>query len=417
MRILHTSDWHLGRTLHGYSRADEHEAFLQEVVELCADVDLVILSGDVFETANPPIEAEELFFDTLARLGDGGRRAVVVIAGNHDSPDRLAAAQPLSARHGVWVFGRPGDELEPLAVPAKDAARVAMDPLGPSAIALRWPDGRRANIAALPYPSEARLRRLLAAPTGDHDRQRAYSRWVGQAFAKLEQDFDPGAVNLATAHLAVRSCMPRPSERVLVGGAYQIDAGDLPRKAHYTALGHLHFPQLVEDAPGLARYAGAPLAMRFSERDDPRVHTIVEAHPGQPASVELLPVSAGRPLVLWEAASLSEVQRSVQNGRYENAFIDLIVDVSRHLTHAQLASLKRLPRDFVRITPRLPQATATESADPIERRDLPVDVLFREFYRQQTGAEPDQGLVELFLELADGPEAEERPSPAKKRAG
>ncbi len=404
MRILHTSDWHLGRTLHGYSRAAEHEAFLREVIELCVDVDLVILSGDVFETANPPIEAEELFFDTMARLGDGGRRAVVVIAGNHDSPDRLAAAQPLSGRHGVWVLGRPGDELSPTV--ASGANRVAMEPLGPSALALRWSDGRRANVAALPYPSEARLRRLLAAPTGEHDRQRAYSRWVGQAFAKLERRFDPGSVNLATSHLAVRSCMPRPSERVLVGGAYQIDAGDLPRRAQYTALGHLHLPQLVEDAPGLARYAGAPLAMRFSERDDPRVHTVIEAHPGRPAEVELVPVCAGRPLVVWEASSLSEVQREVQNGRHEGAFIDLVVDVSRHLTHAQLASIKRLPRDFVRITPRLPVASATRGAEPVDRRDLPVDVLFRRFYRQQTGAEPDEGLVELFLELAAVPEGE-----------
>jgi len=409
MRILHTSDWHLGRTLHGFSRAAEHEAFLEEVVALCADVDLVILSGDVFETANPPIEAEELFFDTLARLGDGGRRAVVVIAGNHDSPDRLAAAQPLSGRHGVWVLGRPGDEPAPTVVSGE--GRVAMEPLGPSALALRWSDGRRANVAALPYPSEARLRRLLAAPTGDHDRQRAYSRWVGQAFANLERHFDPAAVNLATSHLAVRSCMPRPSERVLVGGAYQVDAADLPRRAHYTALGHLHLPQRVEDAPGLARYAGAPLAMRFSERDDPRLHTIVEAQPGRPAEVELLPVSAGRPLVVWEATSLSEVQRGVAEGLHEGAFVDLTVEVARHLTHAQLASIKRLPRDFVRITPRLPAAPDEPPDDAVERRDLPVDVLFRRFYRQQTGAEPDQGLVELFLELAEGSGGDEATPP------
>ncbi|MEZ4237801.1 MAG: exonuclease subunit SbcD [Myxococcota bacterium] len=109
MRILHTSDWHLGRTLHGRSRAAEHEAFLDELVDLAGEVDLVLVSGDVFESTNPPIDAEQLYFDALARLGDGGRRGVVVIAGNHDSPDRLRASAPLCERHGVWVLGRPGD--------------------------------------------------------------------------------------------------------------------------------------------------------------------------------------------------------------------------------------------------------------------------------------------------------------------
>ena len=91
MRILHTSDWHLGRDLAGFSRSREHESFLDELVKLADDVDIVIISGDVFDTFNPPVAAEELYFDALARLGDGARRAVVVIAGNPASPDGLTA--------------------------------------------------------------------------------------------------------------------------------------------------------------------------------------------------------------------------------------------------------------------------------------------------------------------------------------
>ena len=126
MRFLHTSDWHLGKSLSGFSRAAEHEAFLDEVVQLAADVDLVIVAGDVFDTYNPPIEAEELFYDTMARIGDGGRTAVVVIAGNHDSPDRLSAPVPLSATHGVFILGRPGDQVG--ARPAREGRVALVEP-------------------------------------------------------------------------------------------------------------------------------------------------------------------------------------------------------------------------------------------------------------------------------------------------
>lgn len=404
MRVLHTSDWHLGRTLHGHSRAPEHEAFLDEVVDLCADVDLVVISGDVFETCNPPIESEELFFDVLARLGDGGRRAVVVIAGNHDSPDRLKAAAPLAARHGVWLFGRPGDVPVTPAPGALQSIRLART--GPSTLTVDIPllsvPGRtqRAVVAALPYPSEARLRQLLWPTLEEEDRQKAYNQRIQAAFTQLAQEFHPSAVNIATSHLAVRSCMPRSSERVLVGGAYQIEGSALPAAAQYVALGHLHLAQAVTDAPTSARYAGAPIAMRFSEADDPRLHTLVHVEPGTPAEIELVPVAAGRPLVQWQADSLEEVHRRIAEGAHERSFIDLTVSVEAHLTHEELAALKALPRDIVRVQAQLPESSVTPLHSAEHRRNLPVEDLFRSFYREQTGHEPDAALIELFTEIA-----------------
>lgn len=418
MRILHTSDWHLGRSLHGHSRAPEHEAFVDELVQVAQDVDLVVLSGDVFENANPPIEAEEMFFDALARLGDGGTRAVVVIAGNHDSPDRLKAAAPLAARHGVWILGRPGDVPTPAHTVGDGRGTVRLLAAAPSlldlAVPLRGGDHQRTVIAALPYPSEARLRQLLSDRLEEEDRQRAYNLRIEVAFQLLAQHFSAEAVNLATSHLAVRSCMPRSSERVLVGGAYQIEGSALPAQAQYVALGHLHLAQDVPDAPCLARYAGAPMAMRFSERDDPRVHTLVELQPGAAPVVHELPVSAGRPLVVWQAGSIEEVERGVAEGLHERAFIDLELAVDEHLTHQQMAQLKALPRDIVRIRAVLPEANVTPLVDPTRRRDLPLTDLFQAFYREQTGEEPDTSLVDLFLELAGPTVSDGDPSDARQ---
>ena len=421
MRILHTSDWHLGRTLHGHSRAPEHEAFLDELVEVARDVDLVIVSGDVHESANPPIEAEELLFDALARLGDGGRRAVVVIAGNHDSPDRLRAPGPLTATHGVWMLGRPGD------VPAtrRAASGVQLVDAHPSVLVLEVPDRGRAVVAAVPYPSEARLRQLLSAELDERDLQAAYERRLASVFRRLADHYRPDAVNLLTSHLTVSSCLPSPSERALVGGAWQIAGSILPGTAQYVALGHLHLAQAVPDAPTVARYAGAPLSMRFSERDYPRNHVIVDVEPGGAAAVELLPIRAGRPLVVWEADGLAAVERGVAEGLHAGAFVDLRVRVDARLTHAELARVQSLrgpegpvgrPLTFARIRAVLPESVVTPLLDPAKRRDLPVAELFRSFYRDETGHEPEPDLTALFVELSGGALDGQGPGDADERA-
>jgi exonuclease SbcD len=393
VKILHTSDWHLGRTLHGRSRHAEHEQLVDELVDVARDVDLVVVSGDVFENANPPIEAEELFFDALARLGDG-RRRVVVIAGNHDSPDRLTAASPLAVRHGAWIFGRPGD----------DAAGT-----GPSRVVADLPCGERVVVAAVPYPSEARLRQVLAPSLDERDVQAGYNLRLKGLFADLARGFEPGAVNLLTTHVAVRSCMPSPSERTLVGGAYQIDGSIFPERAQYVALGHLHLGQEVPDAPALTRYAGAPLAFRFSEKDYPRNHVLVEARAGRPATVELVPIRAGRPLVAWSVSSIEQLEREIAGGAHLDAFVDLEIHAGRRLTHAELARIKSLPRDIVRVRAVVPEAVVTALPEGRgSRRELPLQDLFVAFYREQTGLEPAAELTELLLELARGEPVPER---------
>ena len=96
MRILHTADWHLGRTLEGRSRLEEQAQFLDELAEIVEKekIDVVLMAGDAFDTVNPPAAAEQLFYESLSRLSNRGKRPVMVISGNHDSPDRLAAATP-----------------------------------------------------------------------------------------------------------------------------------------------------------------------------------------------------------------------------------------------------------------------------------------------------------------------------------
>ena len=113
MRILHTSDWHLGKTLESKTRYKEQQHFIDEMLDIIKreKPDAVIISGDVFDTSNPPAAAEAMFFNSIVRFSEDGIRPVIVTAGNHDSPDRLMAGAGILRPYGVFIIGRPGDEI------------------------------------------------------------------------------------------------------------------------------------------------------------------------------------------------------------------------------------------------------------------------------------------------------------------
>lgn len=395
MRILHTGDWHLGRTLEGRSRLPEQEAFLDELVAVAREesVDLVLVAGDVYDSVNPPAAAEELFYDALFRLSDGGRRAVVVIAGNHDHPERVAAAAPLAMRHAVHLVG----------LPRKATVRVAVPRTGEEAV-----------IAALPFPSEARLHELLHGGMDERTLRAAYSDRVGQLLREMAADFRPDTVNLVMSHLYVLGGEESDSERpIQVGGAYTVHPDALAVGQQYTALGHLHRPQRVGD-DDTVRYSGSPLAYSFSEAGQAKSVTLVETAPGRPAAVRNILLSSGRPLVRWEArGGLAEVYRWLEENRDPDAWIELNIWLTEALTHEQIGRLRASREGIVQIRPVYAGASGAEpDAAGWRRSELSPDELFRRFYRKQTGgAEPEDELVALFLELVAENEREEASAP------
>jgi len=391
MRLLHTADWHFGRTLEGRSRQAEHEAFVDELARLAdeANVDAVLLAGDVYDSVNPPADAETLFYEALTRLSNGGRRPIVAIAGNHDHPDRLRAAGPLARAQGVSLVGLPTTD-----VIALDIART----------------GERANVYALPYPSESRLKELLSAEADEQALQLAYSaRIAGLVREATAARFDGGAVNVIMSHLHALGGSATDSERPIeVGGAYTVDPSAFGTAAQYVALGHLHRPQYVrvrgaEDDEAakrpIVRYSGSPLAFSFSEAGQAKSVTIVDAAPGAAPTIEELPLSSGRPLVRWIAKEgLADVHRWFDEGRDARAWIDLELHVTDALTMEQIQALRRAHEGLVLIRPVF--AAAAEAASVRAERTLPIDELFRRFYARQTGgAAPDEATVRLFLEL------------------
>jgi exonuclease SbcD len=379
MRILHTADWHFGRTLEGRSRQEEQEAFMDELVRLAGEerIDLIVMAGDVYDSVNPPSAAEKLFYEGVTRLADGGRRHVAVIAGNHDNPERLAASAPMAETHGITLIGLPTVDLLTVEVPRTQ---------------------EKAMLMTLPYPSESRLKELLAEEADEGLLRSAYSERIAKLVARQCAGFREDTVNLIMSHLYVLGGAESESERpIQVGGAYTVDTAALCANAQYVALGHLHRPQELKAASRI-RYSGSPLAYSFSEAGQAKSVTILEAAPGQPVEMKEVFLSCGRPLVKWKATEgIEQVHRWFDDGKDSTAWIDLELHVGDALSMEQIQRLRKLHGGIIHIRPIYPDM---EPAESTRRSQVPVDEMFRRFYARQTGgAQPDTELVQLFMEL------------------
>ncbi|MGE5675929.1 MAG: metallophosphoesterase family protein [Mycobacterium leprae] len=409
MRVMHTADWHLGRTLEGRSRLEEQEQLIDELCDIAGReaVDMVLIAGDVFDTFTPPATAEALYFDALARLADGGRRAVVVIAGNHDSPDRLCAVRSLAQRHGITLFGYPADDP---GVTTGGPGLVQRVRSGPGWAEIAVPgSSHTAVVLALPYPSESRLNEVLQEGLDESVLQGAYSERIAAQFEALATQYRPETVRMAVGHFFVGGGLETDSERpIQVGGAYTVSPGAMPAGAQYVALGHLHRPQQMHLAPAYTRYAGSPLAYSFSEVGYAKSVTLIDVEPEMvEPTVWEVPLSAGRPLVRWHATGgLAEVEQWVSQGRDANAWIDLEVHVPQALSMEEIQRLRRMHAGFVTIRPVF---VNQNTPLPEEERAAPtIREQFQRFYQsRRAGTNPPDALLQLFLELANEAEEEE----------
>ena len=292
MKILHTADWHVGRAIRGRSRADEHRNVLAEIADIADSerVDVVLVVGDLFDTATPTAESENIVYAALLALAQTGA-IVVVLAGNHDSDRRLQAVAPLLELGHVVT--------RPLFAPADDGGVVE----------LVSRDGReRARLACIPFLSQRWV--VKAHDLLDHDaatHQLQYSERMRRLVRALTAGFtDPDTIHLLAAHCMVLGAATTGSERMgQTVFEYAITAHAFPPSLQYVALGHLHRQQAVP-GPVPIHYSGSPLQLDFGEVKDKKGVLLIEVHAGKPAIVRPVPLTRGRRLRLIEA-SLSQL--------------------------------------------------------------------------------------------------------------
>jgi exonuclease SbcD len=380
MRILHTADWHVGRRLGRHDRAAEAAAALEEVDRIATEraVDLVLVSGDVFDRPIPPVDALSLGLGGLLRLAEG--RPVVAVAGNHDSPELFDALAPLvrDQGRGVHLVGN---------IRRPDAGGI----LGPGEL------GVPALVACMPFLREGRV----------VDFMRDAGEWYGQyadRIAALCSAFDAALIARAgadlvpvlVAHFMVGGVKVGGSERELhVGAAYAASAQAIPPGPQYVALGHIHAPQAIPASPVPGQYAGSLLALDFGEAGETKRVVIVDAEPGRLATIESVPLASGRPLIRAQG-TWDEIEARADELR--DAYLDLTVRVGGMDTELGRRAADAFPF-LVNVRPYRPPSERRVGSSSGSR--VSDDDQYADYYRRDTGDEPPEALLGLFREILD----------------
>jgi DNA repair protein SbcD/Mre11 len=326
MRMLHTSDWHLGRSLHRADLRPAQAAYLDHLVSIVRSekIDAVLVAGDVYDRAIPPVDAVELCEDALVRLRDAGAR-VVVISGNHDSARRLGFGSALVDAAGVYLRTRAGSVAQPVML-ADGHGLVAV-----YGVPYLEPDAVRADLPPAPPATEA-PHPAGTDPEGDDAGgaapPRGHAGVLGRAVQCIQADITArgGARSVAMAHAWVAGGEASDSERdISVGGVGRVPA-PLFDGFSYVALGHLHGQQTL--SPRL-RYSGSPLPYSFSEARHAKGSWLVELDADGAVRAERVPAPAFRALNILRG-TLTDLLTSAAYHRYTGDFLSVtLTDTSR----------------------------------------------------------------------------------------
>jgi DNA repair protein SbcD/Mre11 len=381
VKLLHTSDWHLGKVLKGQSRLEEQIAVLAEIVAVAEAErpDLVVVAGDLYDTAAPTADTKKIVVRALTALRRhaGG---VVVIAGNHDNGAEIDALRPWADGVGVTLrgtVGRPEDHLV----------------TGVTA------DGEAWRLAALPFVSQRyAVRATEMFELSGADASATYADHTARLIAALTASFDDGSptVNLLTAHLTVLGGTLGGGERgAHTIDAYAVPASVFPASTHYVALGHLHRRQPV--AAGCpVHYCGSPIAVDFGEQDNTPSVSIVDLSADTAARVRAVPLTAAVALrtVRGTLAELTAV--AADHERVAGAWLRVYVrERPRAGLREEVQGL--LPRALeVRIDPEM-LPSATPRTAPVARVGRSAPELFAEYLDAKGVADP--AVADLFGRL------------------
>lgn len=342
MRLLHTSDWHLGRETYRVSRRPDHEAVIDEIVALAAETNphLIIHSGDLFDGPRPAYDDLSLGADALQRLA--AIAPVVVVCGNHDSPPLFRLFTQLLGADAAIRF--------------VDVARL---PEAGGILEFAGDGDERIRVASLPFIHANRLVTGFEDPSLRTalyaDRVAAIEQRIAEG---LVDTYDPARdILVFAAHLYVGGATYGRSERALhVSDTYASRPEAIPAVS-YAALGHIHKPQALPGGTA-GRYAGSPIQLDFGEEGEEKVTVIVEAAPGRAARIEPRPIVSGRRL-LRVAGPLAEIPSYAKAARGK-------------LVHVTVRSDEPVPDVTDQIEAMLPEAVILEVAEDIASRRLTI---------------------------------------------
>jgi DNA repair protein SbcD/Mre11 len=368
VKILHTSDWHVGKVLKGTARVDEHLAVLADVVRIAQEErpDLVIVAGDLFDTAAPAPQSTRIVTRALSALRRTGAQ-VIAIGGNHDNGAALDALRVWAEAAGVMLRGtvrdRPEDHVITGVTESGEAWRVVALPFLSQRYAIRATE----------------MFELTAA-----EATQTYADHMGRLITRLMEGATGDTVNIITAHLTVVGGTLGGGERdAHTIRAYAVPATVFPSSCHYVALGHLHRRQSVVAACPV-HYSGSPLAVDFGEEENSPSVTVVEVSTSKPARLRPVPLPAAVPL-RTVTGTLAELAKVSDEGAWLRVFV-------RERPRAGLRETvqEMLPRALeVRIDPEILAEIDPAGSRAHSRPDRSPGEMFTAYLTAQGHDDPD----------------------------
>lgn len=400
MRIIHTSDWHLGKWLNNIARIEEQKIVLDEICNLCDEynADAIIVSGDLYDTFNPPIEAQELLYKTLKRLTSNGTRPVIAIAGNHDSPERIESPDSLARECGIVFVGYPNSKITPFeletGIKVTQTDQGFLEVISPSS-----PTPLR--IVAVPYANEYRMKTYMGSEDPDATmRETLQTQW--QQISDLY--LDNKGVNILAAHLYVGKeggIMPEEDleemKPINIGGAQVVFSHNFPKGLDYIALGHLHRKQTVDNKPCPIMYCGSPLAYSFSEANQKKNILCIDINPGSPAVITPLELKTPKMLVRKSFDNIIEAISWLENN--PDPLIELTIRTDIHINTEEQ---KRIIQSNSNIAQLILMLNKTDQGDEIDiiSLDLNTETMFIQYFKAlNNGIMPSEEIMNLFKEI------------------
>ena len=403
MRILHTADWHLGKRLGNFNRFEEQREVLSEICDIAEReaVDAVIIAGDIYDSFNPTHDAEQLLYEILMRLTNNGNRAVILIAGNHDSPQKIENPAPIALPNGIIPVGYP-DSIIPVKPLAK--SKIVVSSGMPGFVELMLPGfGFPLRVLLTPYANAIRFKKALRGEDTEATIEALLARqWQGHAESKC----DEAGVNLLMAHLfmmqkgGTKPDEPEDERSILqIGGADVVYAENVPSVIQYVALGHLHRYQQIADSPCPMIYPGSPLAYSMSEADQQKMVVLLEAQPGQQIVYQPIQLTKGKQLKRGIFSDVDEAVKWLET--YRDCYVEVIMETPTYLSQEEIARINQAHEYILKIIPKSSLNEADEESEEITYADPSesIERLFEAYFKYCHGVEPGEEIRQLFNEI------------------
>ena len=398
MKILHTADWHLGKRLDRFSRLEEQILVMNEIVEIANEqhVNLVLIAGDLFDNFNPGVEATELFYKTLKRLSLNGKRPVVAISGNHDSPNLIDAPDPLARECGIILIGHPKAEVSPFEV---EGFTIINSAPGFIEIQLKNQDFP-VRILHTPYANEIRLKEYFG-----ENKEEELSNVLAENWKTLADEFcDQKGVNLLTAHLYMNKKgapileEPEGEKPIKIGNADLIYSDIIPPQIQYTALGHLHGFRNIGTAEKPVVYSSSPLCYSFSEAGQTKYVSIIDAQPNQKVAFERIPLQNGKSLA---RKTFNNVETAVEwLTENQNSLVELTLESETFLTAEERKRIYQTHHGIVHLIPKIRNQEFNENELRTVNLNQDIQSLFKDYFKSKNnGQEANEDLINLFNEI------------------